>query len=505
MSRTRTTLFGTVAVAVAMALGVTPTATATTPASPSGTAAQPLTGGTAYAGLSSTAASADILDRVKAIPGVSDVVEKAAPAGHRFFTLNFAQPVDHKNPAKGTFKQRFTLLHRDVSRPTVFFTSGYYVSESARRSEPAAIIDGNQLSMEYRFFDPSRPARPDWDDQLTIWQAATDQHRAIQAFKAIYDQNWITTGGSKGGMTATYHRRFYPGDVDGTVPYVAPNDVRDQQDVYNRFLSSVGTDAACRDRIVALQRRTLTDRQWFLDRLAKESAAKGDTYRIVGSMDKAMESSIIDAYFAFWQYSAQDAGCAALPDPATATNDEVWDDFYQVHSPLSGYSDASVGYYTPYYYQAAYQMGSPEPYENKLRGLLRFPGSNVAATFVPKELKPIRFDRKAMPDVDKWVRKDASSMLYVYGSNDPWSAEPFTCGPKGSKRECYRYFVPGGNHGSTIAQLPEAQRVAAMNSVLRWAGLSQADPAVQKAKDSRKPNWNKQLDAPVVERRAGLL
>ena len=37
-------------------------------------------------------------------------------------------------------------------------------------------------------------------------------------------------------MTATYHRHFYPKDVDGTVPYVAPNDVDNDEDAYNEFL-----------------------------------------------------------------------------------------------------------------------------------------------------------------------------------------------------------------------------------------------------------------------------
>ena len=107
----------------------------------------------------------------------------------------------------------------------VMYTSGYYGSQNPSRSEPTRIVDGNQLRMEYRFFEPSRPADPDWPGQLTIWQAATDQHRIIQSFQDLYQENWITTGGSKGGMTATYHRHFYPKDVDGTVPYVAPNDV----------------------------------------------------------------------------------------------------------------------------------------------------------------------------------------------------------------------------------------------------------------------------------------
>jgi hypothetical protein len=80
---------------------------------------------------------------------------------------------------------------------------------------------------------------------LTIWQAAADEHDAVQAFKRIYPGKWLATGASKGGMTATCFRRFFPGDVDGTIPYVAPNNVVDSADRYPEFLANVG-DPACR-------------------------------------------------------------------------------------------------------------------------------------------------------------------------------------------------------------------------------------------------------------------
>ena len=60
-------------------------------------------------------------------------------------------------PVGSLFGQRFTLLHRDVGAPTVMFTSGYNVSELPNRSEPTQIVNGNQLSMEYRYVTPSRP------------------------------------------------------------------------------------------------------------------------------------------------------------------------------------------------------------------------------------------------------------------------------------------------------------------------------------------------------------
>lgn len=101
------------------------------------------------------AGNEDIKDRILAIPGMS-LIEEKPYAGYRYFVLNYTQPVDHRRPSKGTFQQRVTLLHKDVSRPTVFFTSGYNVSTNPSRSEPTQIVDGNQVSLEYRFFTPSR-------------------------------------------------------------------------------------------------------------------------------------------------------------------------------------------------------------------------------------------------------------------------------------------------------------------------------------------------------------
>ena len=40
-------------------------------------------------------------------------------------------------------------------------------------------------------------------------------------------------------------------------------------------------------------------------------------------------------------------------------------------------------------------------------------------------------------------------MLFVYGSNDPWGAEPF----HPSNKDSYTYTAPGANHGANIAAL----------------------------------------------------
>jgi hypothetical protein len=411
-------------------------------------------------------AAPDIKAALQKVPGLTIVSEDPAPAGFRFFKLTYTQPADHRHPGAGTFQQRFTLLHRDFAAPTVAYTSGYNVGSTANRAEPTQIVDGNQLSMEYRYFTPSRPEPENWAKQLTIWQAAADEHRAVQAFKAIYPGKWLATGGSKGGMTATYFRRFFPDDVDATIPYVAPNDVIDPHDVYNRFLSRVGNDPGCRDALKAIQRDALKRRDELGAIAAVDAAERGLTFSIVGSADKSLEISVIDSYFAFWQYQTQ-ADCATVPK-AGAPAAEVYAWYEKVES-LNTYSDQDLAPYVPYYYQAAVQLGSPEAYDSYLRDLLRYPGADQPKTFVPSSVRLPRFDYVAMPDIDFWVKSRGSRLLFVYGSNDPWGAEPFELG-FGSK-DSYRYYVPGGNHGSKIAQLPAADAAAATATVRRWAGL----------------------------------
>lgn len=460
--------------------------------------AQPGTGADAQGSASTTG----LLAQIRAVAGVEKVTEiPDAATGYRFFLIDFRQLVDHTSPGKGTFTQRLTLLHKGVDRPTLAFTSGYGVSQYPSRSEPTQIVDGNQLSLEYRFFEPSRPAHPNWMRQDTIWQAATDEHVVISAFKTIYARAWLSTGGSKGGMTATYHRRFYPGDVAGSVPYVAPNDVVDTQDVYNAFLDSVGTPA-CRDALTAIQRRVLSRRAVFLARTRAAAEANGYTFHIVGSIDKAMESSVVDMFFAFWQYQPE-SSCASLPDAATASDDQVWD-FFESISSLTTYADQQVEPYVPYYFQAAFQLGSPEPFETHLADLLRYPGADVAATFVPADIRPTRFDRSAMPDIDSWVSHDARRMLYIYGSDDPWSAEPFTCGATSVARQCYRYYVEGGNHGSSIADLPLVERTRATALVLQWAGLGDGDPAVTQIATAGRPTTDLRLDTATPDSLTGV-
>ncbi|MFF1283509.1 S28 family serine protease [Streptomyces sp. NPDC058299] len=432
----------------------------------------------------------DIKDRLLSIPGMSLVQEKPYP-GYRYFVLDYTQPVDHRHPGRGTFQQRITVLHKDISRPTVFYTSGYNVSTTPSRREPTQIVDGNQVSLEYRFFTPSRPEPADWS-KLDIWQAASDQHRVYQALKTVYSANWLATGGSKGGMTATYYERFYPRDMDGVVAYVAPNDVvNDEDSAYDRFFTQVGTKA-CRDRLDAVQREALVRREPLEKRYARYAADNGYTFDTIGSLDRAYEAVVLDYVWGFWQYSLL-KDCDTVPaDAATASDDAIWDSVDTI-SGFSAYTDQGLQTYTPYYYQAGTQLGAPTihfPYLGK--DLVRY-GYQPPRNLVPRSI-PMRFQPRAMRDVDTWVRHHATHMLFVYGQNDPWGAERFRLGA--GARDAYVFTAPGLNHGANVAGLVQDQKSLATARVLDWAGLSPA--TVARAKPLAR--YDARLDARDTER-----
>lgn len=462
--------------------------------------------GTASAGTISAGAvtqpeadTKDIKEKILDIEGMS-LIEEEPTDGYRFFVLNYEQPVDHRKPDGETFKQRISILHKSEDRPNVFFTSGYGLNAAPARSEPTRIVDGNQVSMEYRFFDPSRPDPADWT-KLDIWQAASDQHRIFTALNEIYDRKWVSTGASKGGMTATYYRRFYPQDMDGTVAYVAPHNIDNKEDsAYDDFFANVSTKE-CRAALGTVEREIFERRGAMVERLEKEAAEKGYTFDLVGSADKALEVVGLDVVWSFWQYG-DESDCDKAPGE-DATDDELYDYVNELYG-FAGVSDESLGAYTPYYYQAGTQLGQPTVQTPQLEDVLRYPGINEPRTFVPRDI-PMAFKDGVMADVDTWVREESSEMLFVNGENDPWSAEPFRIGD-GSK-DAHLFVAPDANHGANIEGLEQDDQAEATRALLRWVDLDPGPANGASVVAAPKPlaKYNAKLDKPMIEKRpAGL-
>ncbi|MFP2962923.1 S28 family serine protease, partial [Myxococcus sp. 1LA] len=413
--------------------------------------------------------TADILLRLRAIPGMTvreNPNGSSVPAGHRFFVMEYDQPADHARPECQRFKQRLTLLHASTAAPVIFHTSGYYVSTSTSRRELTTLVGGNQLSIEHRFFVPSRPEPADWS-QLTIQQSASDFHRVVQALKPIYNARWISTGVSKGGETVVFYRRFYPDDVDATVAYVAPL-ARGDDERFPAFQASVGGDelAWCRERIHNFQRAVLDRRQEALATMGNWAASVGLTYNQLG-LERALEHAVIETYFAFWQYDSPQ-NCTMFPDVPTSTSQML--DVINYTVGLATFSDNSSGGiepYHPYYYQASLELGWPKPYEDHLGSRIQHPGTNIAPVYSTPGV-PVVFRPQAMQDIEDWLVTQGERIMFIYGDLDPWTAAAF---PLGNAQDSFTFVVPGGNHGASINRLPAATRTQAQDIVRRWADV----------------------------------
>ncbi|MFD3542972.1 S28 family serine protease [Streptomyces sp. NPDC058662] len=407
----------------------------------------------------------DIRARIEAVPGMRVLGERPAAAPDQIvLDLAYRQPVDHRHGGGDSFEQRLTLVHKTTRRPVVLYSSGYELGSSPQRpTEPTTLLDANQITTEQRFFGTSRPADPDWT-KLTIWQAATDHHRLVTALKEVYRGPWISTGGSKGGMTAVYHRRFYPDDVAGTVAYSAPNNTDDRDDTaYDARLQQVGTEE-CRTAIRTVQREALIRRTAMTERFGRWAEGERKTFATLGSTDRAFELAVLRLPMMFWMYRSE-KDCASIPTAAD-TDDALYAWVTEVtHLPV--YTDQALSTVTPYFYQLGTQLGYPQFAAPHLDGLLRHPGIQEIRTYVPRDI-PMRFQPGAMADIDRWVRHRGSSLLFVNGENDVAVAEPFRLG-RGT-RDSHLFEVPAANHRVSIAGLRPEDAAKATAALYRWAG-----------------------------------
>lgn len=408
----------------------------------------------------------DILDELRRMPGLTLSERPTALEGYRFFVMEYEQPVDHDDPAGPKFKQRMTLLHRDYAAPMVAFNSGYFVSTGGNRSQIAMLTSANQLSMEHRYFTPSRPDPAAWT-KLTIEQAARDQHRVTQAFKErLYRGKWLTTGASKGGMTSLFHRQFFPDDVDATIAFVAPIDyaadaVQSPTNRYIQFLENVGTDPTCRQKLKDFQNTALARRDAMQTRMRQAA-----TFTALLGEDRALEFAVEELPFIFWQYGNQ-TRCATIP-ATSATDDEIFK-FLDDTVGVATYGDAFLTGYLPYYHQCATQLGYPATDESYLVGLLH-PGEDTARAYIPAGIEtPAYDDGAAMQDVQAWIASSGARIMLIYGQNDPWSAGAVDLG---AATDSFKLIAPGGNHFSTIATLGSTDQSTAIAAVMRWAGMT---------------------------------
>ena len=404
----------------------------------------------------------ELLDKIKTLDGVT-VTEIAPMNGYsREFQLDIIQPVDHNNPDGPKFTQRAYLSHVDEATPMVFAPNGYRSTPSSSQ-ELALLCDMNCLHVTHRYFYDSRPDPLDWK-YLTIRQAADDHHRIVTLFKKIYKGKWISSGGSKSGLTALFHKRYYPADVDATIAYVAPFTFGIKDERYPVYLRNTG-DGDCFSKLTQVQQYVLRHRNDFLALMNNYIQSSGSTY----SMDRELilELNIMDYPFYFWQY--YNLPCSDIPDTATSTFTQIFDHYKSI-SPISFYSDNSIAFYEPYTYQALSEIGAPAYESGFLEGYLKkvdmYSNGNPNYEFLAPPGITYTFNSSTMPDIYNWLQNYGDRIIYIYGKNDPWSAGAIELT---GAADAVFIMQTGANHRVKIVNLDDPDLV--YDALRKWLNI----------------------------------
>ncbi|WKD48751.1 S28 family serine protease [Microbulbifer spongiae] len=422
-------------------------------------------------------ADTTVLEKFESIRGIKSASED--PCGQyvtyeaQCFTLMLEQPVDHLHPLGKQFEQRIRIIHRSFDAPMALRTRGYalYADSSPFKYfpiEPTALIEGNFIDVEHRYFGTSKPADPlDWS-KLTIKQAANDIHTIVERLKELYSGQWISFGYSKGGMTSTYYRNFYPNDVQATVALAAPLMFGRGDARHDIFLSEVGTEE-CRSKIIDFQRDILSRRIEMLSALDNYIDGKYTANRWPGGTNQALEHVVGEYNFIFWQFSNPSTGCETIPAVGVSAEDAIA--HLDAKVGFESYMDEGLSSNEPYYWQLLTQLGYPSLLLNPLSGLLEYNPEDYLV-YAPAGVNVPNHDWWPMSMMDIWARFQAERVMYVYADFDPFSAAAYPLPMDAEEKEVYRFDVFQGHHNlSRISFLSEEDRLIATNILREWVGL----------------------------------
>lgn len=373
------------------------------------------------------------------------------------YVVWFRMPVDHNNPNGPVFPLKVYYSHNDFSRPMVVVTDGYTIYTS-RANELTRILNANQITIEHRFYDQSRPKDSIPWNYLNIRQAAADQHLVIEAFKKFYTSKWVSTGISKSGESTIFHRRFYPNDVNVSVPYVAPLIFSSEDPRFYKFFKNVGTEE-CRKKIYEYQKSLFERKKELLPMFESLTKSKGWVFPM--GLSRAYDLSVLEYQFSFWQWGYS---CDSIPD--TKSSPEVLFHHIKRVKPFSFFDSKDMDTQI-FLYQAMTEIGvygyEVEPFKKYLKDSV-----NINFSFSMPKGQIATFRSESMQDINRWVKDSGNYMLYIYGQNDPYNA---TSVDPGNKTNAVKMVNPGGSHATRIKNFPSELQDSIYTVLEKWLNV----------------------------------
>lgn len=408
-------------------------------------------------------AQTEFADRLKALPGISDVRKLESSRFKEKYVMKIQQFVDGDNADKGVFSERIFVGFRGYDRPTVIVTEGYeagYAMNPNYEVELTRLFDANIVVCEYRYFAESIPQPCNWD-YLTVANSLRDLHNVRTTIGKVLDGKWISTGVSKGGQTTTFYRAYYPDDVDVSVSYVGPLNKSVEDGRHEIFLGKqVGTKEA-RAKVLATQQEFLKRKERLLPMFIEYS--NKHNYKYYLPVEEIYDYDVLEYSFALWQYGTNVE--YRLPKPEDS--DSAY--FYNLVSVSSPDYFAYPSKYLSFDVQAARELGY---YGYSTKGLKKYmtvknTKGYLNKIMLPPSLRNIKFDNTLYKHTVKFLKKEDPTHIFIYGADDPWSASGVAGWLDCSRKENMRVYVqPSGNHGSCIMTMPEKDEI--IQRITNW-------------------------------------
>lgn len=426
----------------------------------------------------------DVVAALKSIESVAEVKpfinvgkNKASALGQCYY-IKYKQPIDHDNPALGTYEQQVVLTYVGKAAPTILHTQGYalagehgknhnrldsivapqfmYEFASGLNTDGSINFTTNCVQVEYRYHGFSLPeGDANSFKYLSAKQQSADLHNIVTDLKkALLKGKWLSTGVSKNGMTTYDYAYYYPGDVDVYVPFVAPLLFQNEDMRIGDYM----INSAVKDylpQIKAAFQKLVSD-QKVLDATAQyvlKYYKKDKNYDVPA--DSVLHYTVEFAYdrlFGKQSYGDIEAWSKFIPkegdDPATYAlffslnedDNRIYKSVSEARGPLRKRND-------PFEMQIPVDQGNIGfNYSWVKEGTLLTDSDKKY--FDDKEKKSKASDKVELSYLVKdFLKTTDCKMFFVYGENDPWTGAAID---DPTNENVKKLVIKGGTHNDAI-------------------------------------------------------
>jgi PS-10 peptidase S37 len=329
------------------------------------------------------------------------------------YELLILQPINHENPSQGSFLQKIYLSHKDFDQPTVMVINGY-ISNNNNVNEWSELLEANQIYIEHRYFGQSKPKEIVWET-LTLKNVCADLHKIRLLFNDFYPKKWVSTGISKGGLTAVSYKYFYPKDINATIALSASVKTSACDTSFFSYIDSLCVKNGCLQELKDFQRKLLSYRKVLLPLLKEHFDMHNKEYTLLG-LDKIFENAVMEIPFSIWQ---NNSGCETIKNLKTETPEEM---FNSMRNALHEWfmTDNVFNDMKAYHYQALTEFGYYCYPSSSFKDLLNEPREIVSFISLFENIN-ISYSNELMLTIKHWLRTCGNNIIYITGNNDPYS------------------------------------------------------------------------------------